>query len=281
MENFAILREIAKGHKLIARNIILSHKTCDRIGKFLILVEGVDDIDIYKHFFKEDKVDLHDCHGCEVVDSVHKIIGSETGWSFLSILDSDFKRLEGLPVHPDNMFYTDSHDSEMLMVQFPKFVRDVMNKPLGCRTAEDLTARIEYELQNVSMTKWFNMSFHYSYTFVGLDLANLSPKSQISLATVIQTMVPTQNSPKVFPGKKLFKFLKDNPKPPLDQITTGHDLITRWASIVRHEYHKQYSDVDFRKIVCDAFTIKYVKKTTLYKGLEQWCNKNRYFIMMP
>lgn len=279
MENFAILREIAKGHKLIARNIILSHKTSDRIGKFLILVEGVDDIDVYEHFFQLDKVDIHDCHGCEVVDSVHKIISSETGWRFLSILDSDFKRVDGLPFHPDNMFYTDSHDSEMLMAQYPQFVREVMNKSLNCKTTVDIATRIKYELQNVSMLKWFNMSYHYSYTFVGLDLANMSPQMQISIGAVIQTLVPTQNSPKAFPSKKFEKFTKDNPNPPLDQITTGHDLITRWASIVRHEYRKQYSDVDFRKKICDAFAIRYVKKTILYNDMAKWCNKNQVFIM--
>lgn len=67
MGKFRSLRETESGQKRIARSIILAHKMPLTISKFLVLVEGIDDVAIYNKFFNMDEVDIKDCNGCEHV----------------------------------------------------------------------------------------------------------------------------------------------------------------------------------------------------------------------
>lgn len=97
MGQFKSLRETEKGQKRIARSILLAHKVPQTINKFLVLVEGIDDLPIYRKFFDMNKVDIKDCNGCEHVKVVHDTIKQEREGNkpFLSILDSDFNQLNG------------------------------------------------------------------------------------------------------------------------------------------------------------------------------------------
>lgn len=107
MAKFKSLRETDRGQRRIARSVILAHKVPKTIHKFLVLVEGIDDLPIYYKFFNIDVVDIKDCNGCEHVNTVHETIKNETNFKFLSILDSDFKRLDGIEPFDTNVFYTD------------------------------------------------------------------------------------------------------------------------------------------------------------------------------
>lgn len=95
MGQFKSLRETEKGQKRIARSILLAHKVPQTINKFLVLVEGIDDLPIYRKFFDMNKVDIKDCNGCDHVKAVHDTIKQEREINkpFLSILDSDFNQL--------------------------------------------------------------------------------------------------------------------------------------------------------------------------------------------
>ena len=97
MGQFKSLRETEKGQKRIARSILLAHKVPQTINKFLVLVEGIDDLPIYRKFFDMNKVDIKDCNGCEHVRMVHDTIKQESKMAFISILDADFNQLNGVP----------------------------------------------------------------------------------------------------------------------------------------------------------------------------------------
>lgn len=275
MENYKSLKESALDKKHIARSIILSHKTPEKVGKVIVLVEGKDDICLYEKFFKDDTVDIHDCHGCDIVESVHNTFEQETSnKKFVSIFDSDFKRINERLKNRNNIFYTDVHDSEMLMVCMPGVMKATTMKISPRCNYVDLKNRIELELQNVSLLKWYNMTRHLSYTFEGLDLAHLSYGSQISESSAIQYFVPTINSPRKFPINAFHKFIKSSSRPiELDQITNGHDFITRWASIIKRELHQQKSDDELRAILCDFVGVKHIKTTMVYNELLKWSQR--------
>lgn len=269
MKRYTTLKSIACGHQLIARTIMMSHKTPEKIRKILVLVEGADDVPVYDIFFKTNAVDIQDCHGCEVVEDVHNIIKSETNWKYLSIRDSDFLILSNKNIHiEDNFFYTDCHDSEMMMFKNPKLIMSVMYKLVGNKI--NIKDRICFELYNLSTLKWFNMYRNFCYKFEGLDLAHISWNAQISNAEALRFFVPSKNSPKYFPTKAYEQFLSQNSNPDLNHLINGHDFITRWAAIVKMEYHHQYSDNDFRKVICECYSIKMAMTTNLYKNIHNW-----------
>lgn len=279
MKKYTTLKEVAHGHQLISRTIMMSHKTPDRLKKLLVLVEGTDDIPVYEVFFDKNVVDIQDCHGCVVVEDVHKIIKSETNWKYISIRDSDFLVLSNKKKYSDdNFFYTDCHDSEMMMFNNPRLIKSVMSKLIG-NSIDGIKERICYELYWVSMLKWFNMLRNLNYRFEDLDLAHLSWNAQISTTEALRFFIPTKNSQKSFPLKSFKKFQSKNKNPNINHLINGHDFITRWAAIIKREYNQQYSNRAFRKIICDSYTIKMAKRTDLYDNIKNWALSNRLSVL--
>ena len=279
MKKYTTLKEIAHGHQLISRTIMMSHKTPDRLKKLLVHVEGTDDIPVYEVFFNKNFVDIQDCYGCVVVEDVHKIIKSETNWKYLSIRDSDFLVLSNKKKYSDdNFFYTDCHDSEMMMFNNPRLIKSVMNKLIG-NSIDGIKERICNELYWVSMLKWFNMLRNLNYKFNDLDLAHLSWNAQISTTEALRFFIPTKNSPKSFPLKTFNIFQSKNKNPNINHLINGHDFITRWAAIIKREYNQQYSNREFRKIICNSYTIKMAKSTALYQNIMNWELSNKLSVL--
>ena len=281
MGQFKSLRETEKGQKRIARSILLAHKVPQTINKFLVLVEGIDDLPIYRKFFDMNKVDIKDCNGCEHVKVVHDTIKQEREGNkpFLSILDSDFNQLNGNVPFDSNFFYTDYHDSELLISGNKQVRYKVFKDLLPKVKAIDIRERAQKELFYVSFAKWFNVYRHLSFKFEGLDLINCMPNQVISESVALQYFKPSPNGISKFPFKAFRIFQSKNRNPNLDQLTNGHDLITRMAGILRKKYQLQISDKDLRDRFCKAFENSHAQKTKLYKNIAYWSKQNNLHIL--
>lgn len=281
MGQFKSLRETEKGQKRIARSILLAHKVPQTINKFLVLVEGIDDLPIYRKFFDMNKVDIKDCNGCEHVKVVHDTIKQEREGNkpFLSILDSDFNQLNGNVPFDSNVFYTDYHDSELLISGNKQVRYKVFKDLLPKVKAIDIRERAQKELFYVSFAKWFNVYRHLSFKFEGLDLINCMPNQVISESVALQYFKPSPNGISKFPFKAFRIFQSKNRNPNLDQLTNGHDLITRMAGILRKKYQLQISDKDLRDRFCKAFENSHAQKTKLYKNIAYWSKQNNLHIL--
>ena len=281
MGQFKSLRETEKGQKRIARSILLAHKVPQTINKFLVLVEGIDDLPIYRKFFEMNKVDIKDCNGCEHVKVVHDTIKQEREGNkpFLSILDSDFNQLNGNVPFDSNVFYTDYHDSELLISGNKQVRYKVFKDLLPKVKAIDIRERAQKELFYVSFAKWFNVYRHLSFKFEGLDLINCMPNQVISESVALQYFKPSPNGISKFPFKAFRIFQSKNRNPNLDQLTNGHDLITRMAGILRKKYQLQISDKDLRDRFCKAFENLHAQKTKLYKNIASWSKQNNLHIL--
>lgn len=281
MGQFKSLRETEKGQKRIARSILLAHKVPQTINKFLVLVEGIDDLPIYRKFFDMNKVDIKDCNGCEHVKVVHDTIKQEREGNkpFLSILDSDFNQLNGNVPFDSNVFYTDYHDSELLISGNKQVRYKVFKDLLPKVKAIDIRERAQKELFYVSFAKWFNVYRHLSFKFEGLDLINCMPNQVISESVALQYFKPSPNGISKFPFKAFRFFQSKNRNPNLDQLTNGHDLITRMAGILRKKYQLQISDKDLRDRFCKAFENSHAQKTKLYKNIAFWSKQNNLHIL--
>ena len=281
MGQFKSLRETEKGQKRIARSILLAHKIPQTINKFLVLVERINDLPIYRKFFDMNKVDIKDCNGCEHVKVVHDTIKQEREGNkpFLSILDSDFNQLNGNVPFDSNVFYTDYHDSELLISGNKQVRYKVFKDLLPKVKAIDIRERAQKELFYVSFAKWFNVYRHLSFKFEGLDLINCMPNQVISESIALQYFKPSSKGISKFPSKAFRNFQSRNRNPNLDQLTNGHDLITRMAGILRKKYQLQISDKDLRDRFCKTFGNLHAQKTKLYKNIASWSKQNNLHIL--
>lgn len=284
MEKFKSLRTITQESNIVAREAILAHKADkETIKKVLVLIEGTDDKSVYSVFLDVDKVDFKDCNGCLNVKRQHDTLKKEHGPVFISIFDSDFKRMDVMPDHDENLFYTDYHDSEMQMLCHKKVQETTIKKIIHKRVDEDVVLMAEMELYNLSMLKWFNSRRNFRYRFETMDLVNLCKGSELSVNTVQQYITPTKKSPKRFPRQPFNKFLDQNnirtDFEKLHQLTNGHDIISRLSGILKHKYKCQVSETKLRDTICKSFTLENAKKSQLYKELKNWCCRKSFSIL--
>ena len=280
MEKFKSLKAITQESNLVAREAILAHKADkETIKKVLVLIEGTDDKSVYSTFLDVDKVDFKDCNGCLNVEKQHDTLKKEYGSVFISILDSDFKRMDAMPDHDENLFYTDFHDSEMQMLCHKEVQKTTIEKITHKRVCEDIVLMAELELYNVSMLKWFNSRRNLRYRFEVMDLVNLHKGSELSVNIAIQYITPTNKSPKKFPMQPFKKFLIQNDIRTdfkmLHQLTNGHDIISRLSGILKYRYKCQVREANLRDAICKSFKLENARKSQLYNDLKNWCsNKN-------
>lgn len=197
--------------------------------------------------------------------------------------DSDFKRLDVVPNHDENLFYTDYHDSEMQMLCHKKVQETTIKKIIHKRVGEDVVLMAEMELYNLSMLKWYNSRRNLRYRFETMDLVNLCKGSELSVNIALQYITPTKKTLKRFPMRPFNEFLdqnnirKDFEK--LHQLTNGHDIISRLSGILKHKYKCQVSETKLRNTICKSFTLENAKKSQLYKELKNWCCRKSFSIL--
>lgn len=283
-EIFKSLRTITEESNLVAREAMLAHKADKRtIKKILVLIEGIDDKPVYSVFLDDGKVDFKDCNGCLNVEKQHNTLKKEHSSTFLSILDSDFKRMESKLEHDKNLFYTDYHDSEMQMLCNKKVQKRTIKRITKKAGYEDIVLMAERELYNVSMLKWYNSKRNLRYRFEAMDLVNLSKGSELSVNIVLQYITPTNKSSKRFPRKSFEKFLSlnniRNDNEMLHHLTNGHDIISRMSGIMKLKYKCQISERKLRDTICESFTLDVAKKSKLYNDLKKWCDSKNVSII--
>lgn len=257
---------------IVSGNIILGHKNSKRrLAKIMVLVEGKDDLPVYSTFLDVEKVDFRDCFGSDKVWNERKSLKKhQPNTPFITILDSDFRRLNDSLKHPDDVFYTDHHDSEMLMFTSDSLMKSLFFDLTREKNYVDLKSRIDHELYIISMLKWYNMKYHFKYEFDRSDLSTVCWNKQIDIDTSLKYLQPSPLSKKVLKKSSFIDFLTNYVGQDINQLMNGHDFIGRLAAIYRKDYKKQYSAEKFRELVCNYFTLKIAKKTQLYKDIQKW-----------
>lgn len=288
MEQFWSLENYSKGHNLDEDIVTLAHKTQSTINCVIVLIEGPDDETIYEKFFVSSKVDLHVCNGCtRVANNLSKKRKAEGKDDVLAIIDSDFRKLENPKKCNSYIFYTDCHDMEMTIFCIPDLYLRIykeINRLTSRKNninSKQLKLRIEQELFNLSMLKWFNMHKALKFEEPYPDLHDKAThKKVLDLKAIAAHFKPSKTCKnKIFPLNEFRKFANSHKYVDLDQLTNGHDYLCRWASIIKYESFYQISNADLRRLVVEKFTADMAKQTKLYSDLSAWATRHVRDIM--
>ena len=87
-------------------------------GAFLI-VEGETDPRVYGRVIDEDSCRIIPSHGKEKAICVLEILENDNFTGVLAVVDADFWRLEGTEPTGSNLFITDTHDLETMILKSP------------------------------------------------------------------------------------------------------------------------------------------------------------------
>lgn len=141
----------------------------------IMIVEGDTDFRVYKRFVVTSQCELIPGHGKSNVIRAMKLLEKDNFKGLLAIIDSDFWNLEGTQAISKNIFQTDSHDLETMILSSSAFERaldefgsdskikkfgiPIMDKLLECATPIGCLRWISCKTQDNLCLRFKGLSF--------------------------------------------------------------------------------------------------------------------------
>ncbi|MFI3296908.1 MAG: DUF4435 domain-containing protein [bacterium] len=265
----------AQTPKLRVGEIIQKMKTPQDYYKVLILVEGKDDKSYYKQFFEESEVQLEQCNGCRPEIELHDYL-SESGEvkTFFTIKDADFDRLmQAEYTHPDNLFITDKHDLEIsYFINFPlisSFLKDNYNLQVNAGFLD----LIFEELKQLSLYKFYNQKFSRGVRFDKPKITEKHPNGFDEISKLLD-LYRCKDVSEMPTEEELRVFCSENANCCIEQLTNGHDFISRMIYAIKHKYKYRDNSVKHENITKlltkKSFEDKIFQTSQMYKDIQEW-----------
>lgn len=264
-----------------------------------LLVEGAKDIKLYSRLVQKESVRLRQTHGKYKQRAVYAILTERRFDEKIAIRDADFLRIPGNVKfddgYLDNIFTTDGHDSEVMVVSSSAF-----NDLVSVSCSEDKLATLERKMQcdirslvlNLAepigylrlANKKFNLGLSFKperaggtalkfkkfvcdkkLSFIGFDeLINTVYEYSRGRGSILKSRAEIRS--------KLDEIMLN--KYPLHEIVNGHDLAEIMAIVLKKGLQSQSGLVQDSSSIEDALALAYgpqhFSKTNLYARIKTW-----------
>lgn len=254
--------------------------------KVVVWVEGKD-WRVYRGFFDPDKIIEAGKVGCkQIIEGHRKLKSKEPNKKSIVIVDSDFNRLEGKDLDADpNIFYTDGHDVEMMMMMSKKVRHRLSITFEFAKDCEHYFDEVFHDLHLLSYFKWYDHHHKRCYSYKPLgkvqqsqeNLHNLEwIENKLHACSKLQWESSNHSTPFVpIAVDDVRKFINEHAPVDRYEITNGHDFYNRLCLHIK-KMNKEYTrDEDSLKdSVLTSFDNEQFEKTKLHKSLRSWCDKN-------
>lgn len=245
--------------------------------KLMIIVEGDDDIKLYKSFFNESKVYFHtlQTNGCGWFESVLKECDDQYESYFIIIKDADFDHLNSKTYYYPNMFLTDTHDMETMIIKDDS-INKICQEYNCCFSVNDIMKNIK----NYSFLKWYNCKNQCGIKFEVLNIFQLyDGKKDLTIQNCLNSIYANpknQNKTKIS-NVAISKFIKDHKNTDLSQLTNGHDLcksIRKKIYVLNSSKSYNIKDDEIPRLLRVQYTMTDFKHTKLYQSILKWMNQH-------
>lgn len=257
-------------------------------GMNFICVEGQSDIKLFRKLFdgKTCKVE-HIPGGNEKVEDCVAALMSFSPL-VIGIRDADFIRLSTEAYSKPNMFLTDNHDIEMMMLAQPSITHALLNEydesGLDESQANVFLQDVMTAIMRVSCLKWLNckedLGLACSKTaFIYLiDLNTLTLDFDTYWQRLLDKSVNAQLPDKHIIDQQLDELCATSPD--LWQMTNGHDLVAILAEYFKTIHGiKAVSPQNIDSTLRVAYTNAHFQQTELYQQLQHWAASNQTSIV--
>lgn len=271
----SVIESITPAGKAVEISMTLNNQIYQH--RLLVLVEGPDDKLLYQKLFNEDTTEIEAVGNCGYFKKILEFNRDKSD-RFIVIKDSDFENIIGFFYIYPNLFRTDTHDAETLMMT-KKFKQNFKYEFLENK-AEYLehVQNVKEELKPLSYIKLHNVANRLSLKFEKCSKF-YNGKPQLTLTDCINTIdeIPKNKLDQHHREEDIKATISKYPEIDLMQLTNGHDLcegiiykcktfnIKINKDAIPHHLRMQYSLEDF-------------KKTKLYSDIMQWASKHKYKI---
>ncbi|MDB9312411.1 DUF4435 domain-containing protein [Spirulina sp. CS-785/01] len=251
------------------------------LGTFL-LVEGDTDKKFYYNLINRDLCQVVTLSGKpsskERVIVVLRILNQDNFQGVLAIVDADFDHLLDSPVSWPNLFRTDTHDLETLLIQSPaleKVLIELGSEEKIKQFSQDIRETLLNAGLSLGYLRWISQQDGLNLTFNGLKFNKFINDKSLAInendlikAVKNKSQQPDLSNPQL--QEQLTTF-KNNTHDPW-QVCCGHDLVEILSLGLRKTLGTN-NKVEPEKVEISlrlAYEAVYFQDTTLYADICQW-----------
>ena len=251
-------------------------------NKIWVIVEGETDQKLFSKVINGEHVEIEIAHGGvkSLLKSVSELL-EETD-RILGIRDADFLHLEGRKETPENIFLTDFHDSEMMILSCDKSCHSVFTEYL--REEKEpfiLREKILKSIAFIGGIRWINVSESsdvsesLEFNFEGLGFGNFYDGKTLVLneEKCLKEIMKRSPDRKKEISKEEVRF-KINDISDFLNLCNGHDFQKAFALCVSANSRKGVNDTEIGKAFRVSYRFEDFQNSYLYRQLKSWSDSH-------
>jgi 5S rRNA maturation endonuclease (ribonuclease M5) len=247
-------------------------------GVFLI-VEGHSDKLIYERLVNKQEVRVTIASGKNNAIKALSILEKEDNFRrVVAVIDADFSRIEQQILDSNNLFLTDEHDLEMMLIKsaaFDKLLKESEEKIKAF--TEDIRETLLKLGQEIGKLRWLSLRNKLDLKFEGLNFKNFIDQKNLSINIDKLIISIKNNSQKLSLDEQQIKqdlsVISDENHDPW-QLCCGHDFISILA-IALCKVLGTWNANDVKTEVLErelrlAYELSYFYQTQIYQLMVNW-----------
>ena len=252
----------------------------DHEGVFLI-VEGHSDKLIYERLVNKQEVRVTIASGKNNAIKALSILEKEDNFRrVVAVIDADFSRIEQQIPHSNNLFLTDEHDLEMMLIKsaaFDKLLKERGSEEKIKAFTEDIRETLLKLGQEIGKLRWLSLRNKLDLKFEGLNFKNFIDKENLSINIdeLIRSFKNKSQKPSLDEQqiKQDLSVISDENHDPW-QLCCGHDFISILA-IALCKVLGTWNANDVKTEVLErelrlAYELSYFYQTQIYQLMVNW-----------
>lgn len=269
-------QDITYKDKLNELKLDISHP--NNSGIAFVLVEGESDIRLFRKFFNLDNCKVENIPGgkFKLEECVKELVNNYP--LLIGLRDADFLHLEGTAYSESNMFLTDLHDMEMILVSEDDVFSALMFEHSAISKDEHIEVRnnIITAIKKVGHLRLLNEKENIEYNFEPSfkDLISFS-KLEIDFSQYFMRILSKSPNAKIKDIKIVEGKINALNAVGFDdfQLTNGHDFIKALTQFLKESSGATIGDDNIASSLRMSYTIDHFKKTKLFSDTKVWVDK--------
>ena len=237
-------------------------------NKVLLLVEGVDDEAFYQSYLNTGMVYVYALYGCEHFQNILHTFNPLYPGKLLVIKDADFDHLNGITYAFSNLFLTDQHDYEMMMVT-PDRVKYVAEEyGLSDTDAAGIYDCVVDNISDYSYIKWHNSRRRTTEMGINFKATKAVRHYGMTISESLDILRPVQHQGVVLDQGAIETLKNSNIRADRRQLINGHDFCKMIPKAIKDIKMKNIKDKDIPQKLKSHYTKADFSATHLANSLE-------------
>lgn len=255
--------------------------------KFIVIVEGISDIKLFRKLIETPKIKLESIDGKKNLIKVMKDLHTELPDRLLGICDADQEHIIENSEDREQyaVYITDLHDAEMMMLASPalnSFINEYTKSELLDETREEILHQTISSANTIGLLRWLNEELSLNLKFKGLNYSEFCHPDHLSVKVDKNKLVEIllRRSPKTpeFSTKEyiLDAFEEFSKRSACKfQVCCGHDATNIISMIYRQNHLSLETNMDQKKVETAlriGYSLESFRQTKLSSNLEKAIN---------